>query len=442
MGIDKALNQIKALKDVVATGGATPLHYLVMHSVSPRVEKSSRLFSISANFIVDKLLEKGVDVNAKNIIGFTPLHIAAKRGNFKIAKHLVDSGANIQEVDRLGFTPYHYALRSRQEDLINLLRSPLGEFAKGSEAEYFETSKWRDVEYDEKPSIYVFLGHGEETPCFFEREVLPEGYTFVTFSTCGTPAYGDDVEELMGMFRKLEEDPDAQERLAKGDIEMLKRLKGERTVRADFRVYRAGDKIPASIFLPISNQSIEDNLGQEYINPSGVHKITLGLFSHKNYLNPSGEERKFALNEDFEQAFENAFELSAYPSPSFIADVIKRPLSNTLLNEALSATPMEIMKRLGPGIYFFPSCRTSTCFVGRENFNTENFNNLVRNVSNKNALKVNNLHAENVRLTRRLSNAQQKKYFTNNYNTDNNILEIVGSSAKAPRRRRTRKMRK
>ena len=46
---------------------------------------------------VNYLIEKGVDVNAKDKNGSTPLHYAAKMANLKVVKLLIEHGADIIE---------------------------------------------------------------------------------------------------------------------------------------------------------------------------------------------------------------------------------------------------------------------------------------------------------------------------------------------------------
>lgn len=71
----------EAKKDVINMGGMynfTPLHGAAMHS------------SVK---IVQALLDKGADVNARDLSGDTPLHTAAARGDTEIVKALLDAGA-------------------------------------------------------------------------------------------------------------------------------------------------------------------------------------------------------------------------------------------------------------------------------------------------------------------------------------------------------------
>ena len=58
--------------------------------------------------MVKLLLESGVDINAKNNVGETPLHHAAEFGNSKIADFLIKAGTDINVRDNEGRTPLYY----------------------------------------------------------------------------------------------------------------------------------------------------------------------------------------------------------------------------------------------------------------------------------------------------------------------------------------------
>ena len=60
--------------------------------------------------VVKELLEKGVNPDATNDKGETPLHIAVKKHFIKITKLLIQSGANINAKDKNNTTPLHIAI--------------------------------------------------------------------------------------------------------------------------------------------------------------------------------------------------------------------------------------------------------------------------------------------------------------------------------------------
>ena len=59
-----------------------------------------------------RLLEAGIDPNARNVAGETPLHIIAEFGGQRaeeVVKLLLKAGADVKARDSLGMTPLHRA---------------------------------------------------------------------------------------------------------------------------------------------------------------------------------------------------------------------------------------------------------------------------------------------------------------------------------------------
>ena len=68
------------------------------------------------------LIDAGAYVNAKDNADRTPLHYAAKRGDYPGAKALLDAGADTAATDKNGRTPADYAAAQGYDDLVELLR--------------------------------------------------------------------------------------------------------------------------------------------------------------------------------------------------------------------------------------------------------------------------------------------------------------------------------
>ena len=71
--------------------------------------------------IVELLLSKGEDPNARNLTFMTPLHYAAKSGSFNTVKLLLEKGANAKMPNLNGQTPLHFACMSSSLEVCNLL---------------------------------------------------------------------------------------------------------------------------------------------------------------------------------------------------------------------------------------------------------------------------------------------------------------------------------
>ncbi len=88
------------------SNGDTPLHLAVM---GRRLEAVKRLVS-------DR-----TDVNASNNDGSTPLHLAAKYASSDIAKFLIQKGADANVSENTGWTPLHFAAQYGSSDIALVL---------------------------------------------------------------------------------------------------------------------------------------------------------------------------------------------------------------------------------------------------------------------------------------------------------------------------------
>lgn len=123
--------------------GGRPLHAAAKFDMS-RVKSSTRSVSngIGNDNIaaVTQLLlnTSGIDVDAKNNFGRTPLHVAASYGNWQVVRLLLKAGADPSLSDQRGFTPGGLAYK-RGMSVPNDLLPSLGELNSGIPS-YLESS--------------------------------------------------------------------------------------------------------------------------------------------------------------------------------------------------------------------------------------------------------------------------------------------------------------
>ena len=87
-------------------------------------EESDSLHNASVNGridVVQRLLDRGADLNERNKILQTPLDVASEHGKLAIAKKLIKYGADVNSRDTLGWTPLHVAARHEHIDVVELL---------------------------------------------------------------------------------------------------------------------------------------------------------------------------------------------------------------------------------------------------------------------------------------------------------------------------------
>ena len=84
---------------------------------------------------VKQHLAAGTDVNVKDNIGLTPLHMAAGDGRKEVAELLIAKGAEVNMKNKYSKTPLDWAIDFKHTELANLLRKHGGKTAKELKAE-------------------------------------------------------------------------------------------------------------------------------------------------------------------------------------------------------------------------------------------------------------------------------------------------------------------
>lgn len=100
----------------------TPLH----EALTPSLQAAARPGDPArdARLVVAALLAApGIDINAADALGITPLHMAAQQGDLVIANLLIAKGANLDTPDNMRKTPLDYAIERGKQPMVELLLS-------------------------------------------------------------------------------------------------------------------------------------------------------------------------------------------------------------------------------------------------------------------------------------------------------------------------------
>jgi ankyrin repeat protein len=75
----------------------------------------------SPNEIVQALIQSGVDIEGRDDLERTPLHMALYKRRNDIAHQLISMGVFINPIDNFGNTPLYYAVLFSNEEMISVL---------------------------------------------------------------------------------------------------------------------------------------------------------------------------------------------------------------------------------------------------------------------------------------------------------------------------------
>lgn len=96
--------------------------------------------------IINTLVENGIDLNHKDMSGYTPLHVAANVGNSSFINNMLDYNVSVEVKNKYGQTPLHIAALADEADcfesLLKMGVNPHKKDIRGKTAfHYFENDK-------------------------------------------------------------------------------------------------------------------------------------------------------------------------------------------------------------------------------------------------------------------------------------------------------------
>ncbi|ELT99631.1 hypothetical protein CAPTEDRAFT_39776, partial [Capitella teleta] len=114
------LNNVRMVKFLLNKGleidareilGKTPLHMAISDSSN----------ETTLIMIVEVLVTNGANVDTSDHDGDTPLHVASIKKYLSIVNYLLGNGADPNAINNEGNTPYHYAIWNEQKQLADSL---------------------------------------------------------------------------------------------------------------------------------------------------------------------------------------------------------------------------------------------------------------------------------------------------------------------------------
>ena len=157
--------------------------------------------------VVQVLLDNGAAVDAKDKEGWTPLLMAAQNGHDKVVQLLLDKGANIEGLGSIGSTPLILAVALAQDKVVQVLldnganlnaRTSDGMTVLGAVL-VVDTTTNKNITKDKKVAMTKLLF--DKTIGNNKKNVIPQKSCWVSFSTAEND-WNDSV--MLGLVAALE----------------------------------------------------------------------------------------------------------------------------------------------------------------------------------------------------------------------------------------------
>ena len=137
------------------------------------------------------LIEKGADVNKKNSLGKTPLHMAVINSDEKCIELLLNSGADIESKDNKGITPLMNAISHGVKNNITILLLEKGANPNSTDTNG-KTALFYFGVFDEYTEEMIKILYEFGANIFHKNK---KGKIFIEYLTQKTPLFGDDDSE-------------------------------------------------------------------------------------------------------------------------------------------------------------------------------------------------------------------------------------------------------
>ena len=114
------LDNAELVQDMLNSGAKVDIHNKVENSTALHCAAEIGNTEV-VKLLVDAGSSSGFDIDLKEDIDQTPLHLATQEGHVEVMQILLNSGAKVDEQDQYGYTPLHYAAIIRNIQAIKLL---------------------------------------------------------------------------------------------------------------------------------------------------------------------------------------------------------------------------------------------------------------------------------------------------------------------------------
>jgi hypothetical protein len=269
---------------------------------------------------------------------------------------------------------------------------------------------------------FLVLGHSSETVIpYEERKKIPQGYTLLLLSECDKATGTEDVNRaielametplVLAKFRVYREDdpyPDLQLSLL-SDFYISKTSKGKHVTAIQ----------PSGVYLvPLNREEVtfREEYIQRYWQFDEATGTSIYRFEGETLRIPNSTrgyktyKKSLIVNEDLyeKNLVEFQFENTVYPPKSELKDILNKTQTLDELKKSLTIRLEDLFKKLGPGLYIVPTCRSIKLSADIENAHNNLFEYIEREVDPELGEKLTLRHNFN-----RLKYRKQKLEFLN-----------------------------
>lgn len=135
-----SINGVRPIHLAVQQGSQEIIDLLYAHGVQLNVKTNDALTPLHmahSSTVADFLIQNGLDVNATDVYGQTPLHYAAENGLLDVVKLLIAHKARVDVQDKAGKTALDLARQNHHPDIVSVIQDRNNEMLRSRRMEIF-----------------------------------------------------------------------------------------------------------------------------------------------------------------------------------------------------------------------------------------------------------------------------------------------------------------